>query len=65
MNEKLIQKIKNKVDSDKPEQNLKFPFQLKVMIKKTAGNCRNSYVAEKRIILKPLKILIPNFDSIN
>ena len=32
---------------------------------KTAGNYRNSYVAEKRIVSKLSEISIPNIDSTN
>ena len=32
---------------------------------KTAGNYRNCYAAEKRLVFKLLKILILNFDSIS
>ena len=36
--------------------NLIFPFQSKVMIKKTAKNGQNCYVAEKNIVSKLTKI---------
>ena len=43
---------------------LKISISVECYEEKTAENYRNGYLAEKRIILKLLKISIPNFDSI-
>ena len=59
---------KRSIFNDFFHQNLKFPFQSKVMIKKTAEICRNSYVAEKRIVSKPqrywFQILIAQIEDL-
>ena len=51
-----------------PMNRLEFEIflQSKVMIKnKSAENCQNGNVAEKQIVLKLFKMLIPNLDSTN
>ena len=40
-------------------------FQSKVMIKKAAENCRDSYVDEKRVVSNQENITIPKFDKTN
>ena len=43
----------------------KISFSIKNYDKKTSENYRNSYVAEKPVVFKLSKILVPNFDSTN
>ena len=64
---------KNGIDSDGSEPDLSdeiiriwnFPFNPKLWQKKSAENCRNSYVAEKCIVSKLSNISIYNFNSTN
>ena len=42
-----------------------FSLSLTIMMEKTTKICRNGYDAEKRIVSKLSKLLIPNFNSLN
>ena len=56
--------FQNRVEYDRYNPDLAdVSCQSKVMMKKTAENYRNFYVAEKHIVSKLSQISIPNFNS--